>query len=108
TGLRPGEKLFEELRLEGEDIKPTGHEKIRVFNGGAVTFEQVSGWLHDLSLLVEAKNVHGLVSKLMEVAPEYSPSTEILSLCEVDRHDQTVGYRRGRSDLWSALRQGVA
>src|SRR5262249_27376099 len=29
TGLRPGEKLFEELSLEGERIKPTAHEKIR-------------------------------------------------------------------------------
>ena len=33
TGLRPGEKLFEELRLEGEDISPTYHEKIKIFSG---------------------------------------------------------------------------
>jgi len=108
TGLRPGEKLFEELRLNGEDIKPTEHEKIRVLKGGTVTFEQVTAWLHDLSLLVEAKNVHGLVSKLVEIAPEYSPSKEILSLCEVDRHDQAIAYRKGRSGLWSALEEGVA
>ena len=29
VGLRPGEKMFEELKLEGEDIGPTAHEKIR-------------------------------------------------------------------------------
>ena len=31
TGLRPGEKLFEELTLEGENILPTYHEKIKIF-----------------------------------------------------------------------------
>ncbi len=33
VGLRPGEKMFEELKLEGEDIKPTAHEKIRLLTG---------------------------------------------------------------------------
>ena len=61
VGLRPGEKLFEELKLEGEDIRPTVHEKIRVLTGRKMTFEQVSGWLDELSVLVAAKNVHGLV-----------------------------------------------
>ncbi|MBV9180551.1 MAG: polysaccharide biosynthesis protein, partial [Acidobacteria bacterium] len=31
TGLRPGEKLFEEVKLDGEHILPTSHEKIKVF-----------------------------------------------------------------------------
>src|SRR5262249_48702284 len=31
TGLRPGEKLFEELQMEGEDVLPTPHEKIMRF-----------------------------------------------------------------------------
>ena len=31
TGLRPGEKLFEELRIEGEDMKHTKHPKIGVW-----------------------------------------------------------------------------
>src|SRR6185437_1513643 len=34
TGLRPGEKLVEELRLQGEGLAPTSHEKIRVLQGG--------------------------------------------------------------------------
>ena len=31
-----------------------------------MTFEQMSGWLDELSVLVEAKNVHGLVTKLVD------------------------------------------
>jgi FlaA1/EpsC-like NDP-sugar epimerase len=101
VGLRPGEKLFEELKLDGEDIGPTAHDKIRVLTGGKVNFEQVSGWLEELSVLVQAKNVHGLVSKLVAIVPEYWPSPEIVSLGALDRHDQAVVYSQARASLTS-------
>lgn len=99
TGLRPGEKLFEELKLEGEGIKPTSHPKIRVLDGGAVDFCKVSRWLEELSALVESKNVFGLVHKLQEIVPEYTPSDELLKLCQFDRHDLFSTYRRAQIDL---------
>ena len=98
-GLRPGEKLFEELQLEGEGIKPTSHEKIRILEGANITFEQVSNFLEELTLLVESKNVHGLVSKLVQIVPEYMPSEEINALCNIDRHDKALTYRRARTGL---------
>jgi FlaA1/EpsC-like NDP-sugar epimerase/UDP-N-acetylmuramyl pentapeptide phosphotransferase/UDP-N-acetylglucosamine-1-phosphate transferase len=98
TGLRPGEKLFEELKLDGEGIKPTSHEKIRVLDGGAVSFEQVQFWLEDLARLTEARNVHGLVNKLKEIVPEYTPSPEILARSEVDRFDAFLSYGRAGLD----------
>ena len=101
VGLRPGEKLFEELKLEGEDIGPTAHEKIRVLTGSKMTFEQVSVCLDELSVLVEAKNVHGLVTKLVQIVPEYWPSPEIISLGAIDRHDQALVYRQARANLTS-------
>ena len=100
TGPRPGEKLFEELKLDGEGIKPTPHEKIRVLDGGSVNFLQVTRWLEDLSAMVELKNVNGLVRKLQEIVPEYSPSPEILSLCDLDCHDVHLGYQRSRAELY--------
>jgi FlaA1/EpsC-like NDP-sugar epimerase len=105
TGLRPGEKLFEELKLDGENIKPTPHEKIRVFEGGTVAFEQVRTWLEDLSSLVDARNVHELVAKLVSIVPEYWPSSEIIELSEVDRHDQSLAYRRARNLLASSAKE---
>jgi FlaA1/EpsC-like NDP-sugar epimerase len=99
TGLRPGEKLVEELRLQAEGPAPTNHEKIRVLQGGKVDFLQVRGWLDELSTLVESRNVHGLVKTLISLVPEYSPSEEILALCDVDRHDSIVRYRRDRASL---------
>jgi FlaA1/EpsC-like NDP-sugar epimerase len=85
TGLRPGEKLFEELRLDGEGIKPAVHEKICVLDGGEPNLAEVTGWLTELDAQVRAKSIHGLMSKLKEIVPEYTPSSEILSLAELDR-----------------------
>ena len=107
TGLRPGEKLFEELMLEAEGLKPTSHPKIRVLDGGNVSFEQMQCWLDELSSVVEAKNVHGLVQTFRKIVPEYMPSPEMLALCELDRHDIALGYRRAGRQLWqSAMKVG--
>jgi FlaA1/EpsC-like NDP-sugar epimerase len=99
TGLRPGEKLFEELRFDGEGLKLTAHEKIRVLDGGPASSSQVSAWLDELAVIVASKNVHQLVTKLKEIVPEYTPSPEILSLAEVDRHDRFASYQSARNGL---------
>jgi FlaA1/EpsC-like NDP-sugar epimerase len=99
TGLRPGEKLFEELKFDAEGLKPTAHEKIRVLDGGAADTNQVNAWLDELAGVVAAKNVHGLVTKLKEIVPEYTPSPEILALAKVDRHDRFVTYQQARANL---------
>ena len=99
TGLRPGEKLFEELSLDIEGVRKTSHEKIRVLYGGDVSNDLVQGWLSELATLVDSKNLFGLVTKLKEIVPEYSPSNEIVKLCEFDRYDKRVSYNRARSDL---------
>jgi FlaA1/EpsC-like NDP-sugar epimerase len=99
TGLRPGEKLFEELKLDAEGLKATPHEKIHVLDGGEVIFEQVKKWLDELTVIVDSKNVHALVTKLQEIVPEYTPSKEILDRGEVDRFDILPSYGRARAEL---------
>lgn len=37
AGLRPGEKLFEELVTEGESFLPTYHDKIKIFQGPSIS-----------------------------------------------------------------------
>ena len=101
TGLRPGEKLFEEIRLEGEGIEATPHDHIWVFKGGQPSFEQMRSWLEELSTMVESRNAHGLISELVSIVPEYWPSEQVNALCEVDRHDQALVYKRARAGLAS-------
>jgi FlaA1/EpsC-like NDP-sugar epimerase len=103
TGLRPGEKLVEELRLQDEGLASTSHEKIRMLQSATVDFPQMRRWLDELSVLVESRNVSALVKTLTALVPEYSPSPEILALCEVDQHDSTLRYRHGRDTLTADL-----
>jgi FlaA1/EpsC-like NDP-sugar epimerase len=99
SGLRPGEKLYEELMLECEGLKRTAHDKIRVLDGGVVNPERVSLWMEELAGIIDRKNVHGLVAKLQEIVPEYMPSQEILALSKIDRHDRFAGYPQTRANL---------
>jgi FlaA1/EpsC-like NDP-sugar epimerase/UDP-N-acetylmuramyl pentapeptide phosphotransferase/UDP-N-acetylglucosamine-1-phosphate transferase len=98
TGLRPGEKLFEELRIDGEGVKPTSHPKVCIVEPVWVAFNQVEPWLDELGTLVDSRSVHGLVQKLQEIVPEYTPGQELLSLTEVDRFDKSAAYARARLD----------
>ncbi len=76
TGLRPGEKLFEELRLEGEDISPTYHEKIKIFSGTRVMRADLEAWLSILDSLVESGETEDVLNHLRRLVPEYHPPAE--------------------------------
>jgi FlaA1/EpsC-like NDP-sugar epimerase len=104
TGLRPGEKLSEELSLAAEDTKPTSHDKIRVLDGGFRDFQRVRNWVDELSALVMAKNMDGLISKLKAIVPEYHPSEEVLAQCDVDRHDIALSRGMARTYLLTSMK----
>jgi len=71
TGLRPGEKLFEEICLEGENILPTYHEKIRRFRGQVPSRESLVDWLDNLRILLAAENTQAVKAHLTRLVPEY-------------------------------------
>lgn len=73
TGLRPGEKLFEEIALEGESHLPTYHEKIRIFRGPRKGEGFMEGWLDELETLVVREDEEAIVSHLKRLVPEYQP-----------------------------------
>jgi FlaA1/EpsC-like NDP-sugar epimerase len=92
TGMRPGEKLTEELVLDGEGIELTEHRKVRVLHSVPPEFEQVQDWLKELSALVARNNTHALIQKLMQIVPEYQPGEDIRRVCEIDRYDRVLSY----------------
>jgi FlaA1/EpsC-like NDP-sugar epimerase len=73
TGLRPGEKLFEELALSGEDVLPTYHEKIRIFKGPRKNREEIERWLAKLQEITSEDDVQGILSEFQHLVPEYLP-----------------------------------
>ena len=72
TGLRPGEKLYEELRLEGENMLPTYHDKIRIFKGPGVEPHNITACLGELQLLAARKDVEGVLRHFAVLVPEYN------------------------------------
>ena len=81
TGLRQGEKLYEELITEGEDVVPTDHEKIMVLKssndwngyGDQASYRK---WLFskidDLAYYAKNHDACGIKEKLAEIVPEYT------------------------------------
>jgi FlaA1/EpsC-like NDP-sugar epimerase len=72
TGLRPGEKLYEELLADDETTEPTPHPKLRVAKTVSLApdIEAVMKWIADAG---PAPSSHGLREWLRSQVPEYSP-----------------------------------
>jgi FlaA1/EpsC-like NDP-sugar epimerase len=71
TGLRPGEKLFEELCMDSEDIIPTYHEKVKIFQSTGPGRQQIAAWLKELQLLIADGSPHEVKMHLLDLVPEY-------------------------------------
>ena len=76
TGLRPGEKLYEELITEGEGIVPTKHEKIMVLQGKNLPNQQMEKLLVRLARMATVHDARGIKDVLQEIVPEYTPDLE--------------------------------
>ena len=72
-GLRPGEKLHEELITEGEGIVRTPYEKIFVLKGDTCDLHWLNGKIEELVKLAYNQDAIGIKSKLKEIVPEYHP-----------------------------------
>jgi FlaA1/EpsC-like NDP-sugar epimerase len=78
TGMRPGEKLSEELSTMLEDTVPSKHDKIRIFVGDGSPEEDIRIWLAALHEICEARDLGRLIVALKELVPDYSPSVHVL------------------------------
>ena len=76
TGLRPGEKLFEELRLTGEDIEPTPHPRIRVVKCIQAEWMPLMEQLARLRTAAESGDDALVRTLLGQIVPEYSGAVE--------------------------------
>jgi FlaA1/EpsC-like NDP-sugar epimerase len=74
VGLRPGEKLFEELITSGEGIVPTSHEKIMVLRGKSCDQERLNAVIDELTKLAHEQNGAGIRAKLQEIVEDYNPA----------------------------------
>jgi len=71
TGLRPGEKLYEELLNDEENTIPTHHEKIMIGKVKSGDFEEVSELVHDLLSKAMLNDNRQVVLQMKRIVPEY-------------------------------------
>jgi FlaA1/EpsC-like NDP-sugar epimerase len=78
TGMRPGEKLYEELSTLLEGTVPSDHEQVRIFVGSSMPVDDVEGWLDSLHKICEARDVGRLLVAIKEIVPDYNPGAHLL------------------------------
>ncbi|HBL33028.1 MAG TPA: polysaccharide biosynthesis protein, partial [Porphyromonadaceae bacterium] len=71
TGLRHGEKLYEELLNNEEKTKPTHHEKILIADVRKYEYPEVSDQINSLIKLSYEYDEMQIVKKMKEIVPEF-------------------------------------
>jgi len=71
TGLRPGEKLYEELLNDEENTLPTHHKKIMIANVREYDFEVVSAHISELIGMFDEQDNFKIVAKMKQMVPEF-------------------------------------
>ena len=77
TGLREGEKLYEEVLNELEGTKPTFHEKIRIAEVREYDYDKVSKDLEELVDIAKQYDNMAIVKKMKEIVPEYKSNNSV-------------------------------
>ena len=77
TGLRPGEKLYEEVLNDKEGTKPTFHEKIRIAEVRSYEFAEVSKDIDELIEISKGYDNMATVKKMKEIVPEYKSNNSV-------------------------------
>ena len=77
TGLRPGEKLYEEVLNELEGTKPTFHEKIRIAEVREYDYDEVCKAIDSLIEISKHYDAMKTVKKMKEIVPEYKSNNSI-------------------------------
>ncbi len=93
TGLRPGEKLFEELLIDGEGVLPTAHNKIKVLAPVHIDLQPVRDELDVLYEAARSNSVDKLIESLKRLVPEFKPAYSFIG-------EAPLTFQRVRPDLF--------
>ena len=86
TGLREGEKLYEEVLNELEGTKPTFHEKIRIAQVREYDYDEVSREIDELVDIAKQFDNMATVRKMKQIVPEYKSNNSVYEV--LDKEEQ--------------------
>lgn len=82
TGLRPGEKLYEEMLNELEGTKPSFHEKIRIAEVRQYDYDEVNRDIEELIEIAKDYENMATVKKMKEIVPEYKSNNSVYEVLD--------------------------
>ena len=82
TGLRPGEKLYEEVLNELEVTKPSFHEKIRIAEVRQYDYDEVNKNIEELTEIAKEFENMATVKKMKEIVPEYKSNNSVYEVLD--------------------------
>ena len=82
TGLREGEKLYEEVLNELEGTKPTFHEKIRIAQVREYDYDEVNADIEELTEIAKKFDDMETVKKMKEIVPEYKSNNSVYEVLD--------------------------
>lgn len=82
TGLRPGEKLYEEVLNELEGTKPSFHEKIRIASVREYDYEEVNRDIEELVDMAKRYDNMVTVKKMKQIVPEYKSNNSVYEVLD--------------------------
>ena len=77
TGLRPGEKLYEEVLSNEENTIPTDHHKIKIAKVREYNFEEVCDTYEELIEEAKGGNVMATVRRMKDIVPEFKSNNSV-------------------------------
>ena len=82
TGLRQGEKLYEEVLNELEGTKPSFHDKIRIAKVRQYDYDEVNRSIEELIEIAKGFENMATVKKMKEIVPEYKSNNSVYELLD--------------------------
>lgn len=82
TGLRPGEKLYEEVLNEKEATKPSFHEKIRIASVRKYDYNEINSAIHNLVEVAHSYDSMETVRLMKSIVPEYKSNNSVYSVLD--------------------------
>ena len=99
TGLRPGEKLFEELLIEGEGVVATSHKKIKALSPVRIDSSLLKNEMDTLFAAARGNCVADVIASLIRFIPEFKPAYTF-------QGEAPATFQRVRSDLFPEVSGG--
>ena len=85
TGLRPGEKIYEELLADGENTKKTYHDKIMIAKSRYVDISNIEKQINNLTAINSLTQPLEIVSLIKHLIPEYISNNSTYEVLDIKK-----------------------